>query len=78
MTIRIDQIANAIVAAPGVTMEMLNKAAVTTRSTTSTSFVGIGVPTVGEPGDIYQSFNAPLAGKYLISVRVYTYGSGGN
>ena len=63
--LRVEQVADAFVSVPGVTVEMLNAIPTTTRSTSSGTFSGIGSP---EPGDIIGSFTAPVAGVYLIDL----------
>lgn len=74
--LRIDQVADAFVSVPGTTIEMINMGCVATRTTTSASFIGIGVPTVGEPGDIINTFVVPVAGMYLLDLDLQTAGTG--
>ena len=63
------------VSVPGVSIEMLNTGPTTTRSTTSTSFVGIGVPAVSEPGEVIGTFVAPVAGIYELNMDLTAQGS---
>jgi len=73
--LRVDQVADAFVSVPGATVEMLNMGCVANRTTTSTSFVGIGVPTVDEPGDIINTFVVPVAGTYLLDLDLMALGA---
>lgn len=57
-------------------VEMLLATPTTTRTTTSTSFVGIGYNAVAEPGEIIGSFTAPISGTYLVFCHTSTYGYG--
>jgi hypothetical protein len=59
------------VTASGSEIEMLTAAPASNRSTTSTSYVGIG----GTPGDIIDEFTAPDAGDYAITAMLNLQGS---
>jgi len=61
MTIKIDQLADAIVAVPGVTVEML-KVIAGAQTVTSTTFVNLT--------SISGSFSAPVAGTYLVDFQL--------
>lgn len=66
MTIKLDQIADAIYNAPGASVEMLNKVATVARTSNSASFVDIGT-------EFSQTFSAPVAGTYVIQLSSCLY-----
>jgi hypothetical protein len=59
----------------GIAVEMLNIGCTVARSVTGGSFVGIGVATIPEPGEIIDTFTITAAGTYAIDFDVNCYGS---
>lgn len=70
MTIKIDQIADSLVSAPGTGMEILNHVFTGTRLYNGTSYRVVGTPTTDEASG---SFIAPVSGLYRITAAIDHY-----